>query len=121
MPYLQSQTVPYQSSRKHISRAHRPSHYGRGPCRAHAPQPRDRARSIPSTPVGHLLTRVLATTARNAARLSHFLLERNRPASFRSPFYSVIADFRMSYEILTRRRPLDERPRTSTFNPENGS
>lgn len=44
-----------------------------------------------------------------AAWVSHFAIERNRPATFRRPWYSVLADLRMTVEILTFRRPLDER------------
>lgn len=42
------------------------------------------------------------------AWFSHFCLERNRPASFKQPVYSLLADFRMAFEILTLRRPLRE-------------
>jgi hypothetical protein len=37
------------------------------------------------------------------AWLSHFFIEKNRPATFRHPFYSFISDFKMFFEILTGR------------------
>ncbi len=38
------------------------------------------------------------------AWVSHFFIERNRPATFRQPFFSFIADFRLFFELLTGRR-----------------
>ncbi|KAG2487878.1 hypothetical protein HYH03_013460 [Edaphochlamys debaryana] len=34
---------------------------------------------------------------------SHALLERNKPATFTYPFYSLLADFKMFFEIITGR------------------
>lgn len=34
------------------------------------------------------------------AWLSHFFIEKNKPATFHSPVYSLMGDFRMMYEIL---------------------
>ena len=34
----------------------------------------------------------------------HFFFERNAPATFRHPFYSLRGDLRMLYEVLTGRR-----------------
>jgi hypothetical protein len=31
----------------------------------------------------------------------HFFFEKNRPATFKYPFYSLLADFKMFWEILT--------------------
>jgi len=33
----------------------------------------------------------------------HFFFEKNRPATFQHPMYSLMGDFRMFYEILTGR------------------
>lgn len=35
------------------------------------------------------------------AWIGHFLFEKNRPASFRHPFFSLLGDFRMFWDILT--------------------
>jgi hypothetical protein len=35
----------------------------------------------------------------------HYFFEKNRPATFTHPFYSLRGDFRMAVEVLTGRRP----------------
>jgi hypothetical protein len=37
------------------------------------------------------------------AWVGHFVFEKNRPATFKHPFYSLIGDFRMFWDILTGR------------------
>jgi len=39
------------------------------------------------------------------AWVGHFFFERNRPAAFKQPVYSYLADWRLWWEILTRTRP----------------
>jgi hypothetical protein len=36
--------------------------------------------------------------------LGHYAFEHNRPASFRHPLYSLLADFRMFFEVVSGRR-----------------
>lgn len=40
------------------------------------------------------------------AWVGHFFFERNRPATFKHPFYSLAADFVMFKDMLLRRIPL---------------
>ena len=35
------------------------------------------------------------------AWVGHFFFEKNRPATFKHPFYSLLGDFRMFWDILT--------------------
>ena len=35
------------------------------------------------------------------AWVGHFVFEKNRPATFKHPFYSLLGDFRMFWDILT--------------------
>lgn len=39
------------------------------------------------------------------AWLGHFLFERNKPATFKQPFYSLLADFVMLKDILLNKLP----------------
>jgi len=39
------------------------------------------------------------------AWVGHFFFERNKPATFKYPGYSLMGDWRMWWEILTRQRP----------------
>jgi hypothetical protein len=39
------------------------------------------------------------------AWVGHFAFEKNRPASFKRPLYSFMGDWRMYFEIWTRRIP----------------
>jgi hypothetical protein len=40
------------------------------------------------------------------AWVGHFFFERNRPATFRHPIFSLMGDFRLWWEIVTGKRPL---------------
>lgn len=42
------------------------------------------------------------------AWVGHFVFERNKPATFKHPLWSLAADFVMFYELLTRRRRFHE-------------
>ena len=65
---------------------------------------------------------VLAAATRNAwwllavplagygfAWAGHFGFEKNRPATFRHPVYSLIGDWVMYWQLLTRKIPFEER------------
>ena len=43
------------------------------------------------------------------AWLGHFGFEKNRPATFRHPVYSLIGDWVMYWQLLTRKIPFEER------------
>ncbi|HTL11050.1 MAG TPA: DUF962 domain-containing protein [Bdellovibrionota bacterium] len=53
-----------------------------------------------------LLVLLGAVLAYAFAWTGHFFVEKNRPATFRHPWYSLIADFRFYGEVLTGRRSL---------------
>ena len=38
------------------------------------------------------------------AWVGHFFFEHNRPATFKYPFYSLMGDWRMWWEVVTRKR-----------------
>jgi hypothetical protein len=44
------------------------------------------------------------------AWVGHFFFERNRPATFTYPVLSLVSDFRLFFEILTRRRGFHPEP-----------
>jgi hypothetical protein len=39
------------------------------------------------------------------AWIGHFVFEKNRPATFKHPLYSLMGDFRMFWDILTKKIP----------------
>jgi len=43
------------------------------------------------------------------AWIGHFFFEKNRPATFRHPVYSLIGDWVMYWQLLTRKIPFEER------------
>ncbi len=43
-----------------------------------------------------------------AAWISHFFIEKNKPASFKQPFYSFISDYRMLFDTLRGKLPLNK-------------
>lgn len=42
------------------------------------------------------------------AWVGHFIIEKNRPATFTYPFYSFMGDWKMFYELLLRKRKFSE-------------
>ncbi|KAL0480303.1 Pnec [Acrasis kona] len=42
------------------------------------------------------------------AWVGHFVFEKNKPATFKHPFYSFAGDFYMLYDIITRKRSVYE-------------
>lgn len=40
------------------------------------------------------------------AWIGHYIIEKNRPATFKYPLYSFIGDWRMFFDVLTLRIPL---------------
>jgi hypothetical protein len=47
------------------------------------------------------------------AWIGHFFIERNRPATFKDPFYSLASDFVFYFEVLAGRRSLKGTSRSS--------
>ena len=43
------------------------------------------------------------------AWVGHFVFEKNRPATFRYPGYSLLGDWVMYWQLLTRKIPFEER------------
>ena len=39
------------------------------------------------------------------AWVGHFVFEKNRPATFKSPLFSLAGDFRLWFEVVTGKRP----------------
>lgn len=39
------------------------------------------------------------------AWIGHFFFEKNKPASFKHPFYSLIGDFKMWFEVISGEKP----------------
>jgi hypothetical protein len=39
------------------------------------------------------------------AWVGHFVFEKNRPATFKHPLYSLAGDFRLWFEVVTGKRP----------------
>ena len=40
--------------------------------------------------------------------LSHFIIEKNKPATLKNPLWSFMADFKMLYETITGKVPLNK-------------
>jgi hypothetical protein len=52
-----------------------------------------------------MLLAALPVVGYGFAWVGHFVFEKNRPATFKHPFYSMIGDFRMFWDILTGKLP----------------
>jgi hypothetical protein len=51
---------------------------------------------------GHLITiGLIPIVGYGFAWFGHFVYEKNKPATFKHPFYSFLGDFKMFWEILT--------------------
>ena len=50
-----------------------------------------------------LILALIPVTGYGFAWVGHFVFEKNRPATFKHPFYGLMGDFKMFWEILTGR------------------
>ena len=41
------------------------------------------------------------------AWIGHYVFEKNRPATFKHPLYSLVSDFKMFFDLLTLKIPFD--------------
>lgn len=48
-----------------------------------------------------MILAILPVIGYGFAWVGHFMFEKNRPATFKHPFYSLLGDFRMFWDILT--------------------
>lgn len=64
-------------------------------------------RRSPLSPLLALLSRELTLLSHPLARrIGHFFFEKNRPATFKHPFYSFLGDLTLWKEVMTfQRRP----------------
>lgn len=49
---------------------------------------------------------ILPITGYLFAWIGHFFFEKNKPATFKYPLWSLASDFRLFFEILSGRRPM---------------
>lgn len=63
------------------------------------------------SPPSHSVTRVFASepTDKQTNKQMNKTTEKNKPATFKYPLWSYMGDWVMCYEVLTGKRPLDER------------
>ncbi len=53
-----------------------------------------------------LLLWLLPVVGYGFAWLGHFVFEKNRPATFKHPLYSLMGDFKMWWQVITLKLPL---------------
>mmetsp|Transcript_10021 Transcript_10021/g.10945 ORF Transcript_10021/g.10945 Transcript_10021/m.10945 type:complete len:124 (-) Transcript_10021:163-534(-) len=56
--------------------------------------------------IGSIFYLPMALTAYVPAWIGHFFFEKNKPATFKYPLYSLISDYRMFKDLITGRLPL---------------